>query len=306
MRRRNSLRFVGLHQRTLRAYRQALDRFLQYLRRKKLPLRSPEKLDAILADFLDQNYQEGEAMSYSGHLLSAIKRFHPQLRLQLPISSQYFRNWQRCYVPVRAVPASFDLVEAMMGVAFHRSEPILALLFALAFNALLRTSEALSLTHKHVVFHPGGMHLSVIIPGSKTSQGNPQVVLVTDYQLVSLARSLVDPRSSQLLWGHGAHLFRKHFAAILQRLGFGPHDYSPYSLRRGGTTWYFQSTLSLDSTVARGRWACSKTAKIYLDEGTSQLAHVHWSPAQRRLVHHWRDECRVVRLRQRSRKRRPR
>ena len=38
-------------------------------------------------------------------------------------------------------------------------------------------------------------------------------------------------------------------------------------LRRGGATWHFQSSLSLDATVARGRWSCSRTARAYIDEG---------------------------------------
>ena len=193
-----------------------------------------------------------------------------------------------------------------MGVAFHRQEPLFALLLALSFNALLRTSEALSLTHRHLAFHPGNTHLSVIIPGSKTSQGNPQVILVGDPQLVSLARALVVPNSSVLLWDRGPHLFCKLFAATLQKLAFGAQDYSPYSLRRGGTTWYFQSCLSLDATIARGRWSCQKTAKVYIDEGTSQLAHVYWSASQRRLVHYWRNECCAMRLRQGGRKRKSR
>ena len=93
-------------------------------------------------------------MSYSGHLLSALKRFHPALRLELPIASQYFRNWQRCYVPTRAVPAHWELVEAMMGLAHSRGLRTFALLVALGFNARLRTSEMLSLSHQHLVPSP--------------------------------------------------------------------------------------------------------------------------------------------------------
>ena len=185
--------YAGLHPRTLRAYRLALDRFLKYVNKHRLPLRNARSLDKQLAEFIDLSYQEGEPISYAGHLMSAIKRFHPQLRLSLPRSSQLFRNWQRCYVPSRALPASWDLVEGLMGLAFHDGQPTFALLLALGFNCLLRTSEMLSLTHRHVVFHPRRTGLSVVIPGSKTSQGNPQVLLVTDHQLVRLAKTIVQP-----------------------------------------------------------------------------------------------------------------
>ena len=302
-RRKKSLKFAGLHPRTLRAYRTALDRFLCHIKKKRLNINRPHRLDKELAEFIDLAYQEGEPMSYSGHLLSAIKRFHPVLRLELPVASQYYRNWQRCYTPQRAIPASWALVEAMMGLAYNCSCPQLALLLGLGFNALLRTSEMLSLTHRHVVVHHQRKGMSVIIPGSKTSQGNPQVVLVTDCYLISCAQRVLRPDSQSLLWSSGAHTFRKAFAYLLQRLGFQPHDYTPYSLRRGGSTWYFQHSLSLDATMARGRWQCSRTAKQYVDEGTAQLAQVQWESNQRAKVRAARKLFTQVRLRQNDRKR---
>ena len=106
---KKSLQYAGLRPRTLRAYRTALDRFFKYVCRKKLSISKPHRLDRQVAEFIDLSYQEGEPMSYSGRLLSALKRFHPALRLELPIASHYFRNWQRCYVPSRAVPAHWEL-----------------------------------------------------------------------------------------------------------------------------------------------------------------------------------------------------
>eukprot|EP00438_Fugacium_kawagutii_P031800 Skav221085 [mRNA] locus=scaffold6458:44336:48337:- [translate_table: standard] len=218
--------------------------------------------------------------------------------LQLPISSQYYRNWQRSYQPARAVPASWELVEALMGAAFHRQQRHFALLLALGFNCLLRTSEMLAITHRHVVFRRNSRAISLVLPGSKTSQGNPQVLLVTDGPLVALARQMVRPASDRLLFPAGAYRFRQLFAECLVDLGFQRDDYAPYCLRRGGATWFFQCSLSYDATIARGRWACVRTARQYIDEGTMQLAHVAWTRAQRRLIKRWQAVCRDERLRQ--------
>ena len=219
------------------------------------------------------------------------------MRLELPEASQFLRNWQRSYVPQRALPASWALVEALVGFAFQRGEKYMGLLLALSFCCLLRTSEMLAITNHHLVFHPKQVALSVILPGSKTLQGNPQVLLVEDPQLVHLARTAVSPRCKQLLWPHGAHACRALFANLIADAGFGP-NYTPYALRRGGATWWFQHTLSIDAVVARGRWACPRTAKSYVDEGTMQLANVSWSKQQRRLVLQGRQLCSQVRLRQ--------
>ena len=64
-------------------------RFLKFVNKKHLKISKPRQLDRQIAEFIDVSFQEGEPLSYSGHLLSAVKRFHPQLRLDLPESSQF-------------------------------------------------------------------------------------------------------------------------------------------------------------------------------------------------------------------------
>ena len=187
MKPKRSLRYIGLRPRTLRAYRTAIDRFLKFVNRKRLGIARPHQLDRQLAEFIDISYQEGDPLSYAGHLLSAMKRFHPQLRLELPESSQFLRNWQRCYVPQRANPASWPLVEEHM-----------ALLLGLGFCCLLRASEMLAVTHHHLVFHTRQRGLSVILPESKMSQRNPQVLLVEDPPLIQMAKAICRPKSTQL------------------------------------------------------------------------------------------------------------
>ena len=97
-----------------------------------------------------------------------------------------------------------------------------------------------------------------------------------DPTLIAYASSLRQPGDKSLLWPEGPHRFRQLFASFLRQLGFAEDDYTPYSLRRGGATWFFQTSLSLDATIARGRWSCGKTAKQYIDEGTYQLAQVNY------------------------------
>ena len=299
------LGFVGLQPKTVRAYRLALDNFLRFLGRRSIHHMRPSRLDFYVSEFINSAYQEGDPLAYSGHLLSALKRFHPELRLQLPVSSQFYRNWARNHVPTRAIPASWPLVEAMIAVAYHQKQTAAGLLLGLGFNCMLRTSEMLQLTWKHIVVHPSRAALSVILPKAKTSIGNPQVLQVTDLQLIAMASSHLDALRSRdkqlLIWPKSAAAFRDLFQDLLVHLGFGPQSYLPYSLRRGGSTWLFQHSLSLDLVVTRGRWACSKTARQYIDQGTLQLAQVTWTPHQCRQVEHWRKVG--LRLRQQKKKR---
>ena len=57
--------------------------------------------------------------------------------------------------------------------------------------------------------------MSIIIPGSKTSQGNPQVILVLDESLIAYAASLIQPQEKGLIWSEGPRQFRQLFAKLL-------------------------------------------------------------------------------------------
>ena len=298
---RRHLRYVGLQPRTLKAYRQALDGFLHYLKKNDILSIKPSKLDSTLSEFINHMFQEGDQLTYAGHLISSIKRFYPQLRLALPITTQFYKNWAKSHVPVRATPASWELVEAMVSLALHREDAPLALLLTLGFLCLLRTSEMMLLTHAHILLHPSGAALSVVIPTSKTSQGNPQVLQVEDAHTVALAKAtLLTSRRGKArpLWSRGPHQFRRVFQELLSTLGFTSGEYLPYSLRRGGATWHYMVTLSHDATMVRGRWSCLRTCRQYVDEGTSQLAHLCWSARQVALVRSWRHKGAKLRLRQ--------
>ena len=304
-REKKHLRYVGLQPRTLRAYRLALESFLRHLKKNDVSQLRVSKLDHQLSEFINSSFQEGGPISYSGHLLSALKRFHPELKLKLPVSTQFYRNWARSYTPKRAVPASWPLVEAMIAVALSRRQPSAGLLLALGFNCMLRTSEMLGLTFQHILLHQGSDSLSIVLPHAKTSDGNPQVLQVTDPGILALSRQLLSSLSRRqrrlLLWPLGPHAFRGFFQELLTTLGFPADSYLPYSLRRGGATFHYQATLSLDSTVTRGRWSCIKTARLYVNEGTAQLASLSWTSQQVRRVRQWR--LKGLRLRQVVKKR---
>jgi hypothetical protein len=57
----------------------------------------------------------------------------------------------------------------------------------------------LPLTHQHLVVHDNNLSMSVIIPRSNTSQGNPPVLLVQDLPLVHIAIQVLVPKSKALL-----------------------------------------------------------------------------------------------------------
>ena len=282
---KNHLKFTGLQPRTLAAYRKALEHFMGFVKAKKLKLATARHLDLQASEYLNMMFLEGEALSAAGHLLSAIKRFMPEYRLHLPISSQFHRNWQRQHKPVRAIPLPLNLVEALGAVCFTVQEPELGLLVTLSFHCFLRTAEMLSLQWNHLLVQSDQRTINVVLPFSKTSEGNPQVLRLEDSCLWKVLQKLRPVhRPQRLLWPHSVQAFHRVWKRLLPCLGFDAASYAPYGLRRGGATHHFLTLGQMDLTVARGRWAHAKTAKLYIDDGALALAETLWTSKQKRLV----------------------
>ena len=90
-----------------------------------------------------------------------------------------------------------------------------------------------------------------------------------------------------MLWAGTSSEFRTTWGHLLECLTFRYDDYSPYGIRRGGATWHFLETGSLDATLARGRWSVSKVARQYIDDGTLTLAQLQMSREQKRQIKLW-------------------
>ena len=266
------IRFAGPQGRTLRAYRLSVDRFLIFIRIHGLPLRTQKQLDFAVGEYINALFQEGDSLAQAGHLLSG-------LRPSLPTASQYFRNWQKIHRPERAIPISWELLQAMGGLCFTLGYPAVALMLYVAFFCFLRTSEMLGLQFLYLIPDSRSHRLTVIIPFSKTSMGNPQVLVFEDKFVHALAVTVLSSRAPrEFLWASSPGQFRLFWHALLGALGFSATDYSPYGIRRGGATWYFLTTASMDATLQRGRWTCNRTARMYVDQGTLAMAEFFCRP----------------------------
>ena len=72
--------------------------------------------------------------------------------------------------------------------------------------------------------------------------------------------------------------WRKLFKTCLEALRLEPLDLRPYSLRRGGATWWFCQHGNLDRVMLLGRWQAQKTARLYLNESRAVLTEMQLGP----------------------------
>lgn len=221
------------------AYGKALQQFLLFIRREGIKLRRVQQLDAQLGEYLNILYQEGDSLAAAGHLLSSIKRFIPEFKQSLPVATQFHRNWQRLHVSVRATPIPHMLLEAMAALCLSIDESALATLHILGFRRFLRTNEMLQLQWNHLLVLPGQRSINVVLPFSKTSQGNPQVLRVDDPVAVALVRAYRPSASSRaVMWPFSLRQFHRTWKHLLWCVHFPAASFSPYGIGRGGATYF--------------------------------------------------------------------
>lgn len=81
--------------------------------------------------------------------------------------------------------------------------------------------------------------------------------------------------------------FRTEFKRYLQEFDLSKHQFRPYSLRRGGATWVFQQTGSMEAALLKGRWGSSRVARIYISDALSYLPGLTHTPTARRTLQEW-------------------
>ena len=280
-----SLRFVGLHAKSLRSYKRALLHFFRWLDDEGEPIPSrPSILDDLLAQYLEHLWLDDINITYAGHVLSALRRFYPQLRYKLPVAKQFFSNWKSVHVPQQAVPMPADVALALAGVAVQVGDHRLALLLLLGFTAFLRTGEITGLEVSHVQADPITGRIILALPATKTSKQKMESVAVYDSLLATFAFEVLRSCPDKSIGGLSPNQFRAKLRLLLKFLKLEDMSFTGYSLRRGGASHAFATGTHFDTLLLLGRWQSVKTARQYLDSGRAALVQMRLSPVSASLV----------------------
>jgi hypothetical protein len=116
-------------------------------------------------------------------------------------------------------------------------------------------------------------------------QARAEMVQVHSPVTVALLRRAVAgrPDGGALAQRSPAQL-RVALRSLLTSLGLDGVRYTWYSLRRGGATTDFLEHGSLEATLVRGRWACGRTARMYIEQAVADSVTAALSPRQAALV----------------------
>ena len=256
-------------------YDKALYKFFTYLRIAGIDMpTSPYAIDETLVAYITFLWEDGDTIGTVGDTISGMQARIPALRKSLPGSWLMLKAWRNKELPVQAPPLPPVLAWGLVGLALEAGFPGVACVFAVAWHCMLRTTEAFSLQASNIVL---GRNTSVVTL-TVTKKGLRDAVTIFDPSVTALLaqrmeRLLPGDRISEV----SDYQLRQLFNSFLRDLDAHEHGFRPYSFRRGGATHHFRTCGSMDQTCERGRWESSRTARIYITDGASQLADLHLS-----------------------------
>ena len=283
-----TLKSLTVQPRTKVRYAEGLEEFFTYLEKAGLVLPTKrQEMDAVVGDYLEFLWGEGEGRAKASNFLAAIQDFDPKLRGNLPMSWRLMKAWTANEVPNRAPPITESILHAMVGWAFFHEHHVFGLSLLVGFYGLLRTGELLSLQACH--FHmtsstqPAVIRLGLTKSGKR--QGAAESVTLSELPVLKLLWSWKSSASQFSFLTPKPHVWRQLFNDCVSGLKISDWGFRPYSLRRGGATSYFVKVGSLDRVLILGRWTAVKTAKIYLNSGLAMLADLKIQPQLLRPFH---------------------
>jgi hypothetical protein len=162
----------------------------------------------------------------------------------------------------------------MAGWGFFHGHNSFAVSLLIGFYTMLRSGELLGLLSSHILCAPSDRQVLISLGLTKSGkrQGAAESVILgieAGVRLTQLwkklARSSSPMASSPLKW-------RSLFSESLKSLGLTQYNFRPYSLRRGGATFWFQKHQNLDRILVQGRWLAHRTARVYINEGLALMA----------------------------------
>ena len=228
-------------------------------------------LDVLLQQYIEHLWSEGHGRAQASDTVAALQDAQPQVKGHLRGTWRLLKAWSMNEVPNRAPPLPEEALHMMVGFAIAQQEYLFAVSLLVGFYGTLRTGEILNLKSSDASIHTaqGPAVISLGLTKGGKRQGASESVSLTVEEplrwLFAWARKALCPSPSQ---------WRKLFNTTTEALGFSELGFRPYSLRRGGATWWFQRWGSLDRLLVYGRWQTAKTARTYVNSGLAAQAEM--------------------------------
>lgn len=285
-----SLKSLSVTPKTRARYESAVGLILPFLEQQQ----KDQTFDAVISEWVELQWVRGESVSTIADCLSGLHFFMPELKGTLRGAWRLFRAWRRVETPSRAPPITAELVKAIIGRATERVAIPFATLVALGFHALLRTGELLAIQYQDLEFTATCGVLTLKSSKTGLRHGTEEAVAIRDLLTLQLLETLffVHPGGpGNRIWPFSAQAFREEYRRYFSFFRLGAFNFKPYSLRRGGATHLLQQGLPMDAILLRGRWQSLAVARLYLNDGLSQLPQIRIPLVDKPRLQHYALQC---------------
>ena len=281
--RRSDLRDSALAPSTIKTYSKQLHHFLTHTRLtlQQLPSLPAERLDALLADFINHLYRTGAPAAYGNHVIGGVLHQLPRMRDKLFESRLCLRGWRNRSSTTSHPPLTWELAvlfAVVMSCNGHHAESLGVLL---SFDCYLRVGELTSLRVSDVVLphdsRMGHSHTGMALRLARTKTGVNQWVSLRDSAVADLlelhVRALASTTdAAAFVFPFSPAHFRRLIRQCASLCGIGSTPYVPHSLRHGGATRDFLLGDTIEQIMFRGRWKAMDSARVYIQTGRALLA----------------------------------
>jgi hypothetical protein len=269
-----SLRDRQVSQATLVRYRQAVAQFFDWMQAHGHSVPDTTVgFDNMLASYAECLWQEGESRGLLASALCGLTLEVRSLHGRLKAAWHMHATWLKLEPSRRAPPLTPRLAQAFAGGFLLRGDVRTAGMIMLGFHCLMRNCEFMKLRIMDISIFPGGQgQLRLLHTKIGQRLGITEQVSVTDPWILEWlpAYTRAFPHTGccmQLTDGQ----FRRTWSQIRAELGL-PVAFTPYGIRRGGATHFFQECGSFSLVSDRGRWSTERATRIYVTSALQDLA----------------------------------
>lgn len=221
------------------------------------------QLDEAVCDWIQQQWELGESIHIVFDALCGLHVFEPWTKRGIPTAWRIFSTWRKLESPSRAPPLTSNIVYALANYAVAQDDIHFASMLLVGFFGLLRTGEMLKLCPSDILLGNGRVILSLHETKSGRRDNVSDMATFEDEFSFEILSTLVAIRRQQKtskvpVWLPSPGFFRSEFKRYLHIFDLDKHQFRPYSLRRGGATYVFQQTGSMEAALLKGRWGSSR------------------------------------------------
>lgn len=222
-------------------------------------------LDDTITDWIQDCWEKGESLHIINDALCGLQHYHPWVKTRIPLSWRMFKVRRKVEAPNRAPPITLPVIESWLMYAVAHHDLSFAAILVLGFFGLLRTGELLQIRAIDIMV--GSKAAVISLKDTKTGLRNAahETVSLQEALALDILRAILQECESRKMTKvpirtKSAEPFRNAFKHHCKVFDMVSQGFRPYSLRRGGATYLFQNTGSMELALLKGRWGSSKVA----------------------------------------------